>query len=118
MANAYTPTIPSGSTNGRPIKLASSATLLHTCTNVAGEMDEVSVYVHNQHTADVTVTIEVDDNTAVDDEVTEFTIAPNSGLVLCVPGLRFNGGTTIEAKGSVADVVTASVIVNNIDTNA
>lgn len=119
MAVSYTPTIPSASTNGRPIKLGNTATLLHTCTSGGNQMDEVWIWVVNTSSTVAWVQVEVDNNTDPDDVVVEeLDIAPNEGLVLVLPGGRYNGGTTIEAKAETADVLTATVVVNRIDTAA
>lgn len=116
MAVAYTPVIPSASTNGRGIKIvqtASAGDTLHTCTSTSGEMDEVWVWVQNTHSAPVAVTIQLGGTTAPDDSVTE-TIPTGAGLYLMVPGRRLNGGVVVKAFAGTANVCVAHVNVNRI----
>lgn len=116
MAVAYTPTIPSGSANGRGVLIAATSTpgtTLHTCTNVAGEMDEVWVWIYNGHTADVVVTIELGGTTSPDDTIVE-TIPAKKGKWEMVAGRRLNGGVVVKAFAATTNVCVAHVNVNNI----
>lgn len=106
----------SGSTNGRGSLITATATpgnIFHTATNVAGELDEVYVYLYNSHTADVEVTFELGGTTDPDDH-NVLTVPADAGLLLAIPGLVFNGGVNLRAFASVASVVTIFGFVNNI----
>jgi hypothetical protein len=106
----------SASTNGRAVKIAATAsagTLLHTATNVAGEQDEVYVYVYNSDTVPREVTVQWGGTTSPDDDI-KLTIPPKAGLITVVPGLLLMGGLELRAYGAAANVLTAHVFVNRI----
>lgn len=106
----------SGSTSGRPIKIAATATagtLLHTATNTGGEFDEVYIWIVNTDTTARKVTIELGGVTSPDDLIEE-TIQPEEGLALVVPGATLNGGVVVRAFAASADVLLAVGYVNRI----
>lgn len=106
----------SGSTNGRGILIvatASAGTTVHTATSTSGELDEVWLYVQNNHTAQVTVTIEWGGTTNPDDRII-LGVASQTGLVLVVPGLLVGGGVVVKVYASVTNVVSVHGFVNNI----
>lgn len=116
MTTTITKTLLSGSTNGRPIKVAQTATAgttIHTATNTAGEMDEVWLWAQNTDGLDRKLTIEFGGTSAPDDLV-EVTIPAEGGLVLVVPGLVANGGVVVRAFAATANVVTVAGFVNRI----
>jgi len=116
MATTITKTLLSGSTNGRQIKVAATATpgtTIHTATNTAGQMDEVWLWAVNSDTSNRKLTVELGGTTSPDDTI-EVTIPAESGLVLVVPGLVLNGGVAIRAFAATADVVLISGFVNRI----
>jgi len=103
-----TPVIPSGSTNGRPIKVAATATpgtLIHTATSTSGQFDELTLYAMNTDSSDRKLTIELGGVTDPDDLI-ERTIPAESGLVPILVGHRLNGGVAVRAFAASADVVT------------
>lgn len=98
----------SGSTNGRPIKVAATATpgtLLHTATSTSGQLDEVWLWVCNTDNATRKLTVEWGGTTAPDDLI-EVSIPAESGLVLVAPGLLVAGGLVVRAFAAAANVVT------------
>ena len=116
---AITPQIPSGSTNGRGIKVAATATpgtTIHTATSVSGEMDEITLYANNSHTADVLLTVELGGVTSPDD-VVQYTVPLKSGLNIIVSGHRLNGGVVVKAFAATANVIVIFAEVNRIATS-
>ena len=115
----YTKTKLSGSTDGRAIKVAATATpgtTIHTGSATATTYDEVWLYAINTDTTARKLTIEWGDTTAPDDLI-ELTIAAESGLVLVAPGLLIKGNATplvIRAFAATADVITIHGYVNQI----
>lgn len=90
-----------GSTNGRPILQAATAspgTLIHTAATTvttAGMVDEIWLWAQNATAAQVTLIIEFGGTTGTD----AFTINLNPlvGPQLVVPGLCLNGGVIVRA---------------------
>lgn len=116
MSTTITKTLLSGSTNGRQIKVAATATpgtTIHTATSTSGQMDEVWLWAVNSDTSNRKLTVELGGTTSPDDTI-EVTIPAESGLVLVVPGLVLNGGVVIRAFAATADVVLISGFVNRI----
>lgn len=110
----YSKLILSGSTNGRAVKVAATATagtLLHTAH--ATDLDEVWVWAFNSSTAGVKLTLEVGGVTSPDDTL-EVTIPPESGLVLVIPGLILTGSVVLRAFAASANVVMCAGYVNRI----
>lgn len=116
---AITPQIPSGSTNGRGIKVGTTSTpgtTIHTATSTSGEIDEITIYANNSHTADVLLTIELGGTTSPDDLV-QYTVPFKSGLNLIVSGHRLNGGVVVKAFAGTANVIVIFAEVNRIATS-
>ena len=116
----FTKTLLSGSTRGRGIKVAATATpgtTIHTTGTSASTIDEVWLYAYNGHSSDVLVTIEYGGTTSPDDTI-KVTIPKQSGLVLVAPGLTLTGdgsaGLVVKAFAATADVVTIHGYVNRI----
>lgn len=110
----------SGSTDGRAIKVAATATpgtLIHTGSSTATTFDEVWMYAMNTDTTARKLTIEWGGTTSPDD-LFEVTIAAESGLVLVVPGLILKGNSSsalvIRAFAATTNVLTISGFVNRI----
>lgn len=110
----------SGSTGGRLIKVAATATAgttIHATGTSATIIDEVWLYAVNSDTTDRKLTIEFGGTSAPDDLI-EFTVTAESGLYLIVPGLILTGdGTsarTIRAFAASANVVNIGGYVNRI----
>jgi hypothetical protein len=109
----------SGSTDGRPIKVAATATpgtTIHTASTAATTYDEVWLYAQNTDTTDRKLTIEFGGTSSPDDLI-EYTVKAENGLYLIVPGLVLKGNATalvIRAFAATANVVTISGYVNRI----
>lgn len=108
----------SGSTNGRPIKVAATATpgtILHTVTAADAGFDEVYLWVCNTSNAAVALTIELGGTTAPDDlHPSAYSVPANSTSTLVLNGVRLNGGVVIRAFASSANVLTITGNVNRI----
>jgi hypothetical protein len=109
----------SGSTDGRAVKVAATATAgttIHTGSTTATTYDEVWLYAVNTSTSAVKLTIEWGGTTSPDDLI-ELTIAAESGLVLVAPGLLIKGNATplvVRAFAATADVIAIHGYVNQI----
>jgi hypothetical protein len=103
----------SGSTNGRGIKVAASATpgtQIHAAH--ASAKDEVFLWVTNTDSVERKVTVEFGGTTAPDDNITMN--IPAGETLLVVPGLVISGGLNVKAFGAAANVLVASGFVNRI----
>ena len=115
----YSKLILSGSTDGRAIKVAATATagtLIHTGSTTAATIDEVWLYAQNTDTTARKLTIEWGGVSAPDDLI-ELTVGAESGLVLVAPGLLIKGNATaliVRAFAATANVVTIHGYVNRI----
>lgn len=106
----------SGSTNGRPIKIATNATpgtLLHTAVSGILNLDEVWLYATNNHSANLELTLELGGTTNPDD-VVKFSVPFKSGLYLVLPGFVFNNGVLIRAYAATANLISVTGWVNRI----
>ena len=110
----------SGSTDGKAIKVAATAstgTTIHATGTSATILDEVWLYAYNSSTDFQLLTIQFGGTTAVDNDI-KMTIPPQSGLTLVVPGLILAGtgsaANTVYAYAAVTNVVTISGYVNRI----
>jgi hypothetical protein len=109
----------SGSTDGKLIKVAATATAgttIHTGSSTATTFDEVWLYAVNSDTTDRKLTIEWGGTSSPDDLI-EQTITAESGLLLVVPGLVIKGNATalvVRAFCASANVVMVGGYVNRI----
>ena len=109
----------SGSTDGRAIKVAATATagtLIHTGSSTATTYDEIWLYAQNTDTTARKLTIEWGGVSAPDD-LMELTVGAEAGLVLVAPGLLIKGNATaliVRAFAATANVVTIHGYVNRI----
>jgi len=109
----------SGSTNGRLIKVAQTATAgttIHTGSSSTSVIDEVWLYAVNSDTTDRKLTIEFGGTSSPDDLI-EQTITAESGLLLVVAGLVIVGNATplvVRAFAASANVVMVGGYVNRI----
>ena len=116
---SYSKLILSGSTDGRAIRVAATATAgttIHTGSATAATLDEIWLYAQNTDTTARKLTIEWGGTTAPDDLI-EVTIGPEQGLVLIAPGLIIKGNATpllVRAFAATANVVTIHGYVNRI----
>lgn len=100
----------SGSTHGRPIKVAATAigagTTIHTAlaTTVDGEGDEIVLDAFNSDSVERTLTIGWGGTTDPDDLI-EFALQPGERQHV-VPGLLLRNALVVKAAASAANVVT------------
>lgn len=116
----FTKTLLSGSTQGREIKVAataSSGTTIHATGISSTVIDEVWLYAYNSSSAAVTLTIQWGSTSTPDDDI-KLSIPATSGLTLVVPGLVLTGtgsaANTVRAYAGTANVVMISGYVNRI----
>lgn len=97
----------SGSTSGKPIKVAATATLgtaIHTAIAGADQFDEVWLWVTNTDTNPVNLTIEFGGATDPDCLIVKAQSIPaSSGPTLIVAGNVLNGGLAVTAFASSAN---------------
>ena len=114
--SAIAPQIPSGTTNGRMVKIAATATagtLLHTAVSGTTDMDEIWVWAVNSDTTDRKLTIEFG-GVADPDDLLEYTVPAEDGLHLVVPGIRLHNALVVRAWAATANVIMCAVNVNRI----
>jgi hypothetical protein len=110
----------SGSTDGRAIKVAATATpgtTIHTASATATTFDEIWLYAMNTDTTARKLTVEWGGVSAPDDLI-EITVAAESGLVLIAPGLLLKGNATqliVKAFAATTNVITIHGFVNRIE---
>lgn len=112
----YTKMLLSGSTNGKQIKVAATAstgTTIHTAVSGTSSLDEIWLYCVNSSTAAVKLTIEWGETTAPDGNI-EVTIAPESGYALIVPGLLLQNSLVVTAFAGTTNVLLINGYVNRI----
>jgi len=109
----------SGSTDGRMIKVAQTATAgttIHTGSTTTTTFHEVWLYAVNSDTTSRKLTIEWGGTSSPDDLI-ELTVAAEGGLVLVVPGLVLQGNATalvVRAFAATANVISIAGYVNEI----
>ncbi len=104
----------SGSTNGKQIKVAATATAgttIHTAHATA--LDEIWIYAFNSSASSVKLTIEYGEATAPDGNI-EVTVLPEAGLVTIIPGLILTNSLVVKAFAGTANVIMLSGYVNRI----
>lgn len=114
MANATVKIPFSGSTQGKPIKIAQTSTpgtAIHTTGTSATVVDAIYLWAFNSDTVDRTLTIEFGGVSAPDQNVV-LTVPFKQGLVYVIDGLILlgNGSTGLAVTGfaSSANVITVS----------
>ena len=116
----YSKVLLSGSTQGKAIKVAATAsvgTTIHATGTSATIEDEIWLYAYNSSAASVLLTIQFGGTTAVDNEI-KLSIPSLAGLTLVVPGLILTGtgsaANTVAAYAATTNVITISGYVNRI----
>ena len=115
----FSKTILSGSTDGKQIKVAATATagtLIHTGSATAATLHEVWLYAVNTSASDVKLTIEWGGVASPDDHI-EYTVKAENGLYLIVSGLLIKGNATalvVRAFAATTNVICISGYVNVI----
>jgi hypothetical protein len=105
----------SGSTNGRGIQVAATATpgtLIHTAVSGTTDFDELWIYAVNISGSSVKLTIEYG-GTAGPDNI-ELTIPGESGLTLVIPGLFLNNALEVKAFAATTNVISLHGYVNRV----
>jgi hypothetical protein len=116
MAATYSKLPLSGSTNGRSVLVAATATagtLIHTAVAGTTNLDEIWLYAQNTSTSSVTLDIEWGGVTAPNDLI-ELTVLPEAGLVTVIPGFLLQNGLVVRAFAGSANVITIHGFVNRI----
>ena len=109
----------SGSTDGRGIKVAATAsagTTIHTASSTATTYDEIWLYVQNTSASSVKLTVQWGGTTSPDDDI-EVTVAAEAGLMLVAPGLVLKGNASplvVSSFAGTANVLTIHGYVNRI----
>ena len=114
MATTFTKVILSGSTSGKQIKVAATATAgttIHTAH--ATSLDEIWLWAVNSSTTAVKLTVEWGEATAPDGNI-EVTIPGESGYLMVVPGLVLTGSLVVKAFAGTANVLLVNGYVNRI----
>jgi len=110
----YSKQLLSGSTDGRGVKVAASATpgtTIHTAH--ASAKDEIWLWATNTDSVARRLTLEVGGTTSPDDLI-QRDIPANSGPILVCPGLVLTNSKVLRAFGAAANVITLHGFVNRI----
>jgi len=108
----------SGSTHGRGIKVAATATagtLIHTATSSTTDCDVVTLYAYNSSASAVNLTIEWGGVSDPDDLI-KLSIPATSGLTLVCPDLVIRNSLVVRAFAGTTNVVTVQGFVNRVAT--
>ena len=108
----------SGSTHGRAIKIAATATagtLVHTGTSSTTDCDVVTLYAYNSSASAVNLTIEWGGVSDPDDLI-KLSIPATSGLTLVAPDLVIRNSLVVRAFAGTTNVVTVQGFVNRVAT--
>jgi hypothetical protein len=115
----FSKTIFSGSTDGKGIKVAATATAgttIHTGSSTATTIDEIWLYAVNSDTTDRKLTIEWG-GVASPDDLIQYTVKAENGLYLIVAGGLIKGNATplvVRAFAATANVIVIHGFVNRI----
>jgi hypothetical protein len=113
----YSKQLLSGSTNGKAIKVAASATpgtTIHTAVSGTSSFDEVWLYAHNTSSSAVKLTIEWGEATAPDGNIEINIGAEGTGLILIAPGILLQNSLIVKAFAGTANVINIFGYVNRI----
>lgn len=106
----------SGSTNGRNIKVTTTAdpgNTIHTVSSTSGVLDEIWLWATNTSSSTVLLTIEFGGNTNPDDYIT-VNVPAQTGMYEVIPGICLSGGVVVKAFAGTANVINISGFVNRI----
>ena len=113
---SYTKAKLSGSTDGKQIKVAATATLgttIHTAVSGTTNFDEIWLYAVNSSASDVKLTIEWGEATAPDGHI-EITIPAEGGYNVIVPGMLLQNSLVVTAFAATTNVILINGFVNEI----
>jgi hypothetical protein len=108
----------SGSTHGRGIKVAATASsgdIIHTATSSTTDCDVVTLYAYNSSSSAVTLTLQWGGTSTPDDDI-KLSIPSTSGLTLLVPDLVLRNSLVVRAYAGTTNVVTINGFVNRVAT--
>lgn len=114
----YSRTHLAGSTSGRPIPIAATATpgtLIHTVPASTTDFDELWLWVSNVTGSAATLTLEwggVTDPANL--LVKAYSVPANSGTILVSNGLTLNGGVVVRAFSGTASALNITGYINRI----
>lgn len=106
----------SGSTQGKAILVAATATLgttIHTAVSGTTDYDEIYLYAVNSSSSAVKLTLEWGEATAPNGNI-EYTVPAEDGLYLVAPGLLLQNSLVVTAFAGTTNVVTIHGYVNRI----
>jgi hypothetical protein len=112
----FTKALLSGSVNGKGIKIAATGSpgdTIHTAVAGTASFDEIWLYVTNNHTADVTFTLQWGGTTAVDHDVV-YTVPYKDGLKIQIPGFLLQNGLVVKGYASITNVLVVYGFVHQI----
>lgn len=108
----------SGSTNGRGIKVAATASAgdtIHTAQSGTSTSDVITLYAYNSSASAVNLTLQWGGTTSVDDDI-KLSIPATSGLTLVVPDLVLRNSLIVKAYAGTTNVITIHGFVNRVTT--
>ena len=113
----FTKVLLSGSTNGKGVKIAATATagtLIHTAVAGTSSLDEVWLYANNTSATAVKLTLEWGEATAPDGHIEVNIGAEGTGMILVAPGILLQNGLVVRAFAGTANVLNIFGYVNRI----
>lgn len=114
---SYSKQLLSGSTNGKGIKVAATATAgttIHTAVSGTSSIDEIWLYANNTSASAVKLTLEWGEATAPDGNIEISIPAEGTGMVLIAPGILLQNGLVVKAFAATANVINIFGYVNRI----
>jgi hypothetical protein len=108
----------SGSTNGKGIKVAATASAgdtIHTAQSGTSTSDVITLYAYNSSASAVNLTLQWGGTTSVDDDI-KLSIPATSGLTLVVPDLVLRNSLIVKAYAGTTNVITIHGFVNRVTT--
>jgi hypothetical protein len=114
---SYSKQLLSGSTNGKGIKVAATATAgttIHTAVSGTSSIDEIWLYANNTSASAVKLTLEWGEATAPDGNIEISIPAEGAGMVLIAPGILLQNGLVVKAFAATANVINIFGYVNRI----
>lgn len=112
----FTKQLLSESTNGKQIKITTTATpgtLIHTAVSGTTDYDEIYIYATSASTSSQKLTIEWGEVTEPDGNI-EITIQPEQGYALIIPGLILQNSLVVNAFAETGTVILINGYVNRI----
>lgn len=111
----YTKIKLSGSTDGKGIKVAATSIASGTTIHTAGasDLDLVTIYAYNSHSAAIVLTLGWGGTTTVDNEIIQ-SIPAQTGLTLVAADLPLTNSLIVKASSSSADKIVLYGTVNRI----